>query len=290
LKAAPEKAWENLFFNQDQTSIITIRSVSDKTASLLELFTPSKKDLLKIIFDSEHIEEQQKLSDLLLHSKDAEFSVLNVVTHETGKHAIPLFSLVAHSEGVWTKAGKIPEYVNFKKIGFVSGFASVTNRSLAEQYDRCFMNGHADKVKSALQIIEPAIVAVNTLTIGTPAIYLTKKDGKTFPLALFSKSISRMADIILQLTANQNGILLIDEIENGFHYSKRKDLWRMVFKLAIELNIQIFATTHSPDMQKIFIEVAEENNNLGSFFEFTRHIKTHQITSIKYNKGGLGYS
>ncbi|MDM8566776.1 AAA family ATPase [Candidatus Halobeggiatoa sp. HSG11] len=290
LKAVPEKAWENLFFNQDQTAIVTVRAVNENNvANLLELFTPSKNDLLKIIFNSECVDEQQKLSDLLLHSRDAAFSVLNIVNHETGKHAIPLFSLIAHSEGVWTRTSKIPEYVNFKKIGFVSNLISVTNRSLAEQYDRCFMKGHADKVKDAFKIIDSSIVEVNTLSIGKPAIYLTKENGKTFPMSLYGNSISRIADIIFQLIDNQNGILLIDETESSIHYTKQKALWQMLFDLAVEFNVQIFATTHSSRMQQIFTEIANENGDVGGFFEFTRHIKTHQITSIKYNKGSLEY-
>ncbi len=292
LKAAPEKAWENLFFNQDQNAIVTIRAVCENNvANLLELFTPSKKELLKIIFASECVDEQQKLSDLVLHSKDAAFSVLNIVAHETGKHAVPLFSLVAHSEGIWVKTNKIPEHINFKKIGFISdsNSNSITNRSLAEQYDRCFMQGHADKIKAAFQLIDSSIVDVNTLSFGKPAIYLTKNNGKTFPLALFGNALSRIANMILQLIDNQNGILLIDEIENGVHDTKRKDLWRMLFKLAIEFNIQIFATTHSFSMQQVFNEVLEEQKDIGCFFEFTRHIKTNQVTSIKYNKGSLEY-
>jgi len=288
LKAAPEKAWENLFFNQDQTAIVSIRYINENNvANLLELFTPSKKDLLKIIFNSECVEEQQKLSDLLLHSKDAAFSVLNIVTHETSKHAVPLFSLVAHSEGVWVRTSKIPEHVNFRKIGFISNSTSVTNRSLAEQYDRCFMQGHADKVKAAFQLIDSSIIDVNTLTIGKPAIYITTKNGKTFPLALFGDALNRIADIILQLIDNRNGILLIDEIENGIHHSKRKDLWKILFSLSIQLKVQIFATTHSSNMQQVFTEISEANGDIGSFFEFTRHIKTHQITSIRYNKGSF---
>ncbi|MCK5877602.1 MAG: AAA family ATPase [Candidatus Marithrix sp.] len=290
LKAIPEKAWENLFFNQDQTAIISIRTVRDNNiGNLLELFTPSKNDLLKIIFNSELVEEQQKLSNLLLHSKDAAFSVLNVISHETGKHAAPLFSLIAHSEGIWTKTGKISEYVNFKKIGFVSSSISVTNRSLAEKYDRCFMKGHADKVKAAFKIIDPSIVDVNTLNIGKPTIYLTKENGKTFPLFLYGNSINRIADIILQLIDNQNGVLLIDEIESGIHYTKQKALWQILFDLAIQLKIQIFVTTHSSNTQQTFTKVAEENEDVGGFFEFTRHIKTQQITSIRHNKGGLEY-
>ena len=39
--------------------------------------------------------------------------------------------------------------------------------------------------------------------------------------------------------------LLIDEIENGFHYSVLPDVWKLIFKTAKDLNVQVFATTHS---------------------------------------------
>ncbi|MDM8569871.1 AAA family ATPase, partial [Thiotrichales bacterium HSG1] len=109
------------------------------------------------------------------------------------------------------------------------------------------------------------------------------------PLFLYGNSINRMADIILQLVDNQDGILLIDEIETGIHHTKQKAVWQMLFDLAIQLKIQIFATTRSSCMQQAFNEVAGENEGISGFFEFTRHIKTNQITSIRYNKGSLEY-
>ena len=41
--------------------------------------------------------------------------------------------------------------------------------------------------------------------------------------------------------------LLIDEIENGIHYSLHADLWKSIFHLARSRNVQVFATTHSWD-------------------------------------------
>jgi AAA15 family ATPase/GTPase len=40
-------------------------------------------------------------------------------------------------------------------------------------------------------------------------------------------------------------ILLIDEIENGLHHSVLSTIWQGLFHAAEEMDVQIFATTHS---------------------------------------------
>jgi AAA15 family ATPase/GTPase len=56
-----------------------------------------------------------------------------------------------------------------------------------------------------------------------------------------------------------NGLLLIDEFENGMHFRVLTDAWRAVFKLASRLNIQVVATTHSWDAIKAFQQAASES-------------------------------
>ncbi len=50
----------------------------------------------------------------------------------------------------------------------------------------------------------------------------------------------------------RNGIVLIDEIENGLRYSSQEILWKAVFAAAKEFNVQIFATTHSIECVRAF--------------------------------------
>jgi 3-hydroxyisobutyrate dehydrogenase-like beta-hydroxyacid dehydrogenase len=45
---------------------------------------------------------------------------------------------------------------------------------------------------------------------------------------------------------------LVDEIENGIHYSVMPDVWKFVLKLAKRLGVQVFATTHSKDCYQTF--------------------------------------
>jgi predicted ATPase len=44
-----------------------------------------------------------------------------------------------------------------------------------------------------------------------------------------------------------SNFLLVDEIESGIHYSAIERYWDMIFTLARELDVQVFATTHSWD-------------------------------------------
>ncbi len=88
-----------------------------------------------------------------------------------------------------------------------------------------------------------------------------KVAGIDEPIALRSlgDGMQRVFGLALTLVNAKDGILLIDEIENGLHYSVQPDIWHLVFQLAHRLNVQVFATTHSLDCIKAFQEAAREN-------------------------------
>ncbi len=50
------------------------------------------------------------------------------------------------------------------------------------------------------------------------------------------------------LTADlEGGLVLIDEIENGVHYSAHRTLWKALYELCSETGAQVVATTHSQE-------------------------------------------
>lgn len=67
-----------------------------------------------------------------------------------------------------------------------------------------------------------------------------------------------MFGLVLALVNAKDGVLLIDEIENGFHYTVLPRLWELVMTTAERLNVQVFATTHSWDCIEAFQAVADE--------------------------------
>ena len=70
--------------------------------------------------------------------------------------------------------------------------------------------------------------------------------------------INRILTIILAMLNCKGGVLLLDEFETGLHYSVQGELWKVIFMLADELDIQVFATSHSTDCIKSFADSNEQ--------------------------------
>jgi AAA15 family ATPase/GTPase len=94
------------------------------------------------------------------------------------------------------------------------------------------------------------------------------------------------------LINNKHKILLIDEIENGIHHTSQREFWRVLFRLAVELDTQIFATTHSLEMLQAFADVGLEQNQecSSAYFELARKLKTNQIIGSRLDLETLSYA
>jgi AAA15 family ATPase/GTPase len=85
----------------------------------------------------------------------------------------------------------------------------------------------------------------------------------------------------------KNNILLIDEIDLGLHHSIQKKLWEIIFKFSKELNVQVFATTHSHDCVETFAEVwnNDSNKNDGNYIRLQRNrLNNDIIEPVYYNE------
>ena len=85
----------------------------------------------------------------------------------------------------------------------------------------------------------------------------------------------RVLQLALKLFAAKGGLLLIDEFENGLHYSVQEKEWGLLFEVAERHNIQIFATTHSWDCIESFTKVAVARTETdGVLFRLGRSVRT----------------
>ena len=85
------------------------------------------------------------------------------------------------------------------------------------------------------------------------------KHSRRIPLQSLGDGTVRLFELMLALVNAENGILLLDEMENGLHHSVQKKVWKTFFQMAKKLDVQIIATTHSWDCVKTFQEAAAEN-------------------------------
>ena len=79
------------------------------------------------------------------------------------------------------------------------------------------------------------------------------------PLRILGDGIMRTLEIVLALVNAKDGMLLIDEFENGIYYTVLPELWQLIFQLARRLNVQVFATTHDWECIEAFQKAAVED-------------------------------
>jgi ABC-type branched-subunit amino acid transport system ATPase component len=132
------------------------------------------------------------------------------------------------------------------------------------------MSENEDYVIKALQIIEPRIKRFNILTSdstgseqGFIPFVLLEGENSRVRLSSMGDGINRILTIILSLINCKGGIFLLDEFENGLHYSVQSKLWDIIFELAKNLDVQVFVTTHSNDCIKSFAHSSMSEDGLA---------------------------
>lgn len=137
---------------------------------------------------------------------------------------------------------------------------SIESFSTATLWDNIALTDKEDFVLRGLKLIEPRIDRVNFIQGGRrgriPVIRVTGID-RPIPLHGLGDGVTRIFEIMLALVNAEDGFLLIDEFENGLHYSVQAMAWQTVLELAASLNVQVFATTHSSDCVEAFQHVSE---------------------------------
>ena len=96
------------------------------------------------------------------------------------------------------------------------------------------------------------------------AVVRLSDSPERYPLKSMGDGLSRVLQMTLALVSAKDGILLVDEFENGLHWTVQPKLWQLVFRLAKRLNVQVFATTHSQDCVKAFSSVWQDDEDAAT--------------------------
>jgi hypothetical protein len=125
-----------------------------------------------------------------------------------------------------------------------------------------------DEFKAHLRMIVPDLEDVKLSTDISPfgiSIGLRLKDQNSLiPLSMFGDGTVRLFRLLtellsfeLDLAAPAQRIVLIDEVDYGFHRGKLLDFWKKLIEIAHRLNIQLFMTTHNEECVRTFWEAFE---------------------------------
>jgi len=129
--------------------------------------------------------------------------------------------------------------------------------NLANDLAELFKRNRKDSILTLLKLFDARI---NSIEILTDDIYIGFEGmSQMLSVSMMGDGLRRYLNIVASAANPLIDILLIDEIDNGLHYSVYKKLWQALFALAEASNKQIFVTTHSKETLLKLNEILEEH-------------------------------
>ena len=122
--------------------------------------------------------------------------------------------------------------------------------------DNIIKNKAENVVLEALKIIEPAI---KDFRYSDGDILVDTGLEQRIPINVLGDGVRKIVSLLTSIYECRDGVLLVDEISNGFHYSVMTKLWNAVIEACKENNVQLFATTHDIDSIRGLSEYADDD-------------------------------
>ena len=152
-----------------------------------------------------------------------------------------------------------------------------------ERLDKIIIEKKHMELIEALKNIDDNIIDI---TLGAKnMIYFDVGIERRIPVQIMGDGIIRLLSILTAIERAKDGFVIIDEIENGFHYSVLPKLWKIVYNTAQQYNVQIFASTHSIECITAFRDFYSENLSLEDNFRLYRlnRLRNGVVKVVKYD-------
>ena len=165
------------------------------------------------------------------------------------------------------------------------------NSTLAWFWDRVALTEEEDLSLQALRLASNgieriAVVADEGASFRRRIVAKVRGYPDPVPLKSLGDGAARLFATGLALANSRGGFLVIDEAENGIHYSLERDFWRMVLRAAHEYNVQVLATTHSSDCVAGFSRAAAEEEDIEGIY-FRLEGEGDQLEAVEYTEEEL---
>jgi AAA15 family ATPase/GTPase len=158
------------------------------------------------------------------------------------------------------------------KDGAIRGIGSVSPhpvqflspRNISTRYDAFVFSSLSramklPKVVDVIKSIYPSILALSLEIIGGETLISAQISGspEKFPINDLSGGLNKLISIALAIASNPYGVILVDELENGFYYKNYPNIMRSLVALCDEFSVQMFASTHSAEFLTAAAEILE---------------------------------
>jgi AAA15 family ATPase/GTPase len=140
------------------------------------------------------------------------------------------------------------------------------------------------KVVEVLAAIEPSINAISLGLDGT--ILVDIGHDRLIPLGAMGAGLIKVLAVISAMTTFKNGIVLIDEIENGLHHTSQLTLFKAIIEASARFNVQVFATTHSIEslsaLKSAYQERSTNKKPSLKLYRLEKHAESFRVIDYRF--------
>jgi ABC-type cobalamin/Fe3+-siderophores transport system ATPase subunit len=118
---------------------------------------------------------------------------------------------------------------------------------VAVRYGAIDRENRQDRVLQIARIVEPRLKRLSVVprANGEPYLYADVGQRELIPVQLMGGGFQSLVSYAVAAVGTAGGVVLVDQIENGVHYSALERLWQGLSALCHDTDTQIVATTHS---------------------------------------------
>ena len=218
----------------------------------------------------------------------------SVATAEFGGSEIPRLVLRYRTGGrLWDSVAYRAKFgFGYLSAGVRDEIPSVFVGSLGSDREQDI--GHFGELDSAkrlgeiipsLQVIEPKLQRLSLVPFGDGTEIHGDIEGmsRLVPLPLIGEGMRRLLSIVLAIANVPGGIVLVDEIENGLHYSVLSNVWKAVADAARRNDVQVFAATHSWECLRAAHETFSQDGPYD-FRYYRLDRQDEEVTCVPYDR------
>lgn len=197
-----------------------------------------------------------------------------------------------HSALTMTEEGKNgkADIDKYYKETFVAEYVSPASKNNDRKYlENVIKNKKEGEIIELLKVLEPRIREIQIVgqkimvDVGLPT---------RLPVNMLGDGVRRLLSIILTIYIRRNGVVLIDEVENGLHYSAMNTLWKALLNTSMMTNTQLFITTHSLDTLKTLADTLQDMDGKEAHVAAYKLIRKEddELVPLRYESSQLAYA
>ena len=178
---------------------------------------------------------------------------------------------------------------------FISSYLHKTPDAGTGEWDLSIKKGYDLKCLNLIQKIDPSIQDIRILFAPSkqPELYAKLKVTGFTPISNLGDGTRRAQMLAGSMVQCENGVLLIDELESGFHTNALKNMMKWITDATEDMNIQTFATTHSIECIDAVLESYKDKKEDLALFKLTgkngiakcTELSGEQLESLRFELG-----